>query len=380
MQCPRCGFHNIPGITVCGSCTAELNEDTSRIATYPPRASQRGARRLQAARTRARSGGQAARSGLKRAWSWFAAGQLTEAGPTQTGPSSRDPAPRPDAYPSPLREDARRGWRSAVRALARGGVPYGHPLPQSPRLVGLATLLGLVPGLGHLYCGQWRRGAALLGIAAALVVLCALYLRGAQLGGLLFLLYLCLAFSFVDAYFCARVVNRLPEPSPQRWASTALLLVSVHLLGLAAIRGAFPVVTIYHDRFQPQFPAGTRFLATRVHGPLNRGDLVVFESYWGDLVDRVVALPGDRVAVRDGKAIVNGVEAAGDLVPGSALAPRPETVVPPGSYAAYAHEPRVRAGGTNVPLPGDRLEVVPRRAIEAKIIATYGPPERREWL
>ena len=40
MQCPGCGFHNIPGLTACGRCGSPLQVAASAVDVHPPRASR----------------------------------------------------------------------------------------------------------------------------------------------------------------------------------------------------------------------------------------------------------------------------------------------------------------------------------------------------
>lgn len=44
MQCPSCQFENMPGITVCGRCGAQLQRSPATIDVHPPRASVRAKR------------------------------------------------------------------------------------------------------------------------------------------------------------------------------------------------------------------------------------------------------------------------------------------------------------------------------------------------
>ncbi len=91
----------------------------------------------------------------------------------------------------------------------------GAPLPGCRcrrRRPWLAAVLGLVPGLGHLYLGQVVRGVALLGSAGLLEVLGTdldLSVVGAALGVPMELGGMGLvAYSVLDAYRSARRLNR----------------------------------------------------------------------------------------------------------------------------------------------------------------------------
>jgi signal peptidase I len=71
------------------------------------------------------------------------------------------------------------------------------------------------------------------------------------------------------------------------------------------------VYRIVSTSMVPTLQAGDRVVANKLayrFGDPARGDLVVFEEPGGDAaaVKRVVGLPGDRVAMRDGVLVVNG--------------------------------------------------------------------------
>jgi signal peptidase I len=71
--------------------------------------------------------------------------------------------------------------------------------------------------------------------------------------------------------------------------------------------------------------------------PVARGDVVVFR-YPRDIsksyIKRIIAVPGDRVAIDKGRVYINGLLLREDYVPAEFRDQRsyPETVIPPGSY------------------------------------------------
>jgi TM2 domain-containing membrane protein YozV len=104
------------------------------------------------------------------------------------------------------------GGVTSSAVCAQCGGPLGSCRCRRPRRAWLAALLGLVPGLGHLYLGQVVRGVTLLGSAGLLEVLGTdldLSMIGAALGvpmelggvGLV-------AYSVLDAYRTARRLNQ----------------------------------------------------------------------------------------------------------------------------------------------------------------------------
>lgn len=96
---------------------------------------------------------------------------------------------------------------------------------------------------------------------------------------------------------------------------------------------------------EPNFHNGEYILTDKVsyrfHEP-RRGDVVVFHSPQDERVDfikRVIGLPGDTVAVKDGYAYVNGVKLPetfindpGQVLPGAFLAADTPVTVPDGEF------------------------------------------------
>lgn len=103
----------------------------------------------------------------------------------------------------------RAGAEPRLGRTPRPAAPREEPLP--PKSVGLAALLGLVPGLGQIYTGQMAKGATLL-----LATLIAYVVLGILTSGLY---CLCIApivpfLSAFDAAMVARRVNEGEEVSP----------------------------------------------------------------------------------------------------------------------------------------------------------------------
>src|ERR1700691_1405756 len=133
--------------------------------------------------------------------------------------------------------------------------------------------------------------------------------------------------------------SRYSEPSPQasrvaRWTKSITDVLTVLLLVIAAKTGIAEPYYVPSGSMEPTLQIGDELLATkfpygysssslptfitlpdtqRIFGALpRRGDIVVFR--WpGDRsqiwVKRVVGLPGDRIALRDGQVWINGAPA-----------------------------------------------------------------------
>jgi signal peptidase I len=115
--------------------------------------------------------------------------------------------------------------------------------------------------------------------------------------------------------------------------------------GLALLVRAYVAQTFYvpSGSMEPTLQVGDRILVDKLsyhlHG-VGRGDIIVFRrppretaDLVPDLVKRVIGLPGDTVAGRDGNVYVNGKLLAQPwLRPGVRTAPFGPVTVPPGQY------------------------------------------------
>ena len=196
-----------------------------------------------------------------------------------------------------------------------------NPGRRSPLIAALLSLL--MPGLGHVYVGRPTRGAlwffAILAVEAA-----ALYsvLDQPRFWFIALSVTAWLAatlFQVAEAAVLARRAAHYQLRRYNRWyVYLALLGVSAALnvaSCLALTRGvATPAGVHSVDSYsmQPAIQRGDRFLADRTYYRRNvpaRGDVAVYlhprqpEVLY---VKRIVALAGDRVAIRDGRAVVNG--------------------------------------------------------------------------
>lgn len=215
-----------------------------------------------------------------------------------------------------------------------------EPSPRRPWLAVLLTLL--CPGLGHLYCGRIVACLVLFllssavfpaGLAAAVAppsdVVFAVFIASAA--GMAVLAVVAVA----DAWRSARRAPADFVPREfQRPVVYGLFLAAAFLCPASW-------AWLHHGRFlrgyviasgsmAPTLAPGDRVLSNGVrlgYRPLARGDVVTYRVGDGrrTYVKRVVGLPGDRVAVRGGRVIVDGaafeVDAA-DLGPGGTAVER----------------------------------------------------------
>lgn len=188
-----------------------------------------------------------------------------------------------------------------------------------PARVGLFALNLILPGLGLLRVGD-RRGALLALVApfalAALLTLGFGYLPitgyGVAVAALVLIIVLLGAVYIVPIVLTWR---RSRLRGPARWWSRwyALTLIAVVVLGLWA-RVPLLMHQFYRpfytpsDGMAPTLGRGEKFVVDmRRREPPGRGDVVVFQATDGVRVNRVAAIAEDRIAMRAGRPIVNGV-------------------------------------------------------------------------
>jgi signal peptidase I len=200
--------------------------------------------------------------------------------------------------------------------------------PPRPRSRLLAAVLSLLaPGVGHLYIGQRRRA---LIIVVLNVVLFLAFFAGAfvlpptfqsiaiyGVAGIAALLIFYFG-SVIDAVRLARRDDAAPR---LRWYVLLGAVLAIWA-GNFAIEATGPAIkrhmpwrtfSVASGSMQPTLQTGEWFLAdTRhyaSHAPA-RGDLVTYRLPSDEstiYIKRIVALPGDRIAFRDNRAVVNGV-------------------------------------------------------------------------
>jgi signal peptidase I len=220
----------------------------------------------------------------------------------------------------------------------------------SPLVAGLLTVL--TPGLGHLYIGQARRGITLF----VLVMIADTLLMFAMMGVLarFWMFAICLAlllglwlFIMIDATTRAYRMRDVPHQGYNRWPLYAGAFV------LACLVFAAPCFYAVHAKasghllwmnavtasMEPTLREGEYFLADATYyrsRPPSRGEVAVYmHPKQEDLhyIKRIIAVEGDRVAIKGGRTIVNGMAVEEPYVDASApaaMADMPETRVPAG--------------------------------------------------
>jgi signal peptidase I len=189
--------------------------------------------------------------------------------------------------------------------------------------LGIAALNLLWPGLGLLRLGEGRRAARFIGFPFLLLFpVVAWYAIGPELT---FASWAALTLLVVIGYIGAillsaaicwrRSAERRP---PERWWSRWYGILAMGLAALGATlllpdRGVFyRAFYIPAEAMEPTFVRGDRFVARMSNlGPLRRGQIVLAVAPRGGIyVERIAALPGDRIAIEGGTVVLNGTPVA----------------------------------------------------------------------
>lgn len=189
----------------------------------------------------------------------------------------------------------------------------------------IAVLLSLLcTGLGHIYCGRFVKGLVLFAISFFFLPLLTV---SAMVGvNTLVLLILAAGYGVVSAVYLYAVIDshktakQSAQPYVLRDYNHSVVYILLILLQLPFTLGiAFEVRENILEAFvcpapsmEPTLRIGDRFLVNKTayasRSP-ERGDIVVFNSpenrrqRW---VKRVIAIPGDTIAVRGDDVLVNG--------------------------------------------------------------------------
>lgn len=202
--------------------------------------------------------------------------------------------------------------------------PITHPLfdaeekaepAKSPNRRNLSAgfLSAIIPGVGQLLLGEYRKARILLALLA-LVLLCYWPLRLPRFYiALLSLVYSPVALNIYAAYSAAFSANVPATQRPSRWWLVALVPVAIlslwplASLGMRAAEVRFFVIP--SNSMEPTIRVGDRFVADmhyyRAHHPKN-GEIVIFRKDGLFIVKRVIALDGQFVSGKDDQIYVDG--------------------------------------------------------------------------
>lgn len=316
MECPRCGFDNMPGSAVCFQCHADLKAPVAVSAEmfYPPRSAEtKPGKALQRSRPQASP-----------YWNQFK---------REASVAARSLCSVVPGLGQWLNGQRRKGmelFACACGLLALNLIFLRWPV--SPLLVWL--LVGLV--------GYSMLDAALVGISIATGIPVRDRLRVAVGAALLVLAFLLLARTGI----------------------------------LAATNLVFLRVAIPGD--MPGFSAGEVILARHARGVTpSRGELVVVQrARWADSIEVVLGMSGEEVSA-DGDALRVGGTALPDDLRLPLPAPDTRLVVPANSYFCLQYRFGYQAGRMSVQR---WFVITPASAIRGIPVVVIDPPEKRRLL
>jgi signal peptidase I len=221
----------------------------------------------------------------------------------------------------------------------------------SPWVAGLLTVL--TPGLGHLYIGQARRGITLF----VLVLIADTLLMFAMMGVLARFWMFATSFALLvglwtyilaDAVMRARRAPPSPLHNKNHWAMYVGAFVMACLVFAAPCIYAWQAhasgrllwLSANSPSMEPTLETGEYFLADatyyRARKPM-RGEVAVYKHPMQPelhRIKRIVAIEGDRIAIKRGHAIVNGMAVEEPYIEdsgvGGAFDDLPDMRVPPG--------------------------------------------------
>lgn len=189
----------------------------------------------------------------------------------------------------------------------------------APARIGIAALNLLAPGLGLLRVRRLRAAILfLLAPAATIAVLLIVYAVTPVLG---FRLWAALMVFFLTGLLIVyitpiamswRASRGPPAPGPwwSRWYGIALALVLVCTLNwlLADLaRSYYRSFYLPAESMTPTLALGDKLVARmQPPAPLRRGAIILLRVGRSTYIKRIAALPGDRIAMREGIVILNG--------------------------------------------------------------------------
>jgi hypothetical protein len=350
MQCPSCGFQNLPGLTACARCTGVL--DFSGLDVHPYRASQHFVR--------------------LRHWQWLRRHRHVPLLHARLGAFFRGQ------------------WERT--GLGRRNRAPGEPLLRE-RLTWTGASI-LLPGLGQTLSGRRRRGFVLMGGFFLLLLLSLEFMASAgpffmamAVGMHAYAITECVFYR--DGFFprwepvlisvLIFIVLRYMVYDAAGWALNGV--VRVEPLALAApsrLLEPGDVLAVQGRWLAPARYRPGQIVSYTIAGASGSG--------WyirpGTSVDRILAGPGDRVAIRNRTILVNGQPLPRNrgLLTLRPLPSTYEAIIPSDSYFIYPTLPdyAVQHGHPNVSEEAVRLEisVVPVDRIQGKVIGIVGPLER----
>ena len=191
----------------------------------------------------------------------------------------------------------------------------------APARVGVSALNLILPGLGLIRLGNWR-GALFFAAPVALGALITFGFGHLPVTGFgTAVAALALVTALIGAMYIAPILltwRRSRRRIASRWWSRWYALVPMTVIVLGLLQGLAPLMHHFYkpfytpsDGMAPTIGRGDKFVVDMRRRELPMlGDVVVFQATDSVRINRVAAIAGDRIAMRAGLPIVNGVAAA----------------------------------------------------------------------
>jgi len=190
----------------------------------------------------------------------------------------------------------------------------GAPSPRGLVVTSTIATLGFSAGIGSIVVRRWRRAAFWLALEAAFIAASVAAILAARPTFMWLGFLAALGVRVAAAVDAHRLARRAVELASWRILIAAWLVLTIGPAVLAAGLIRPFVVEAFRIPSKAMYPTllvGDQIFVDKVHRAPHRGDIVVFRYPPDpalDYVKRVVALPGDKVAISDGRLSVNDVE------------------------------------------------------------------------
>jgi signal peptidase I len=187
--------------------------------------------------------------------------------------------------------------------------------PRSPS--GAALLSALLPGLGHIYTGELKKGVLLICIPYGVLILVGIFGLLSTFYGLVSVILLAIVFylySIFSSFKAARRNHNYQLRAFNRWFYyvAIIIFVSTAANALLSFRGqvlGYEAYRIPAKSMEPTLQVGDFITVTTRYDEPTIGDVVVFlypKNKSISYVKRIAALGGDVVSIDNGKVFVNG--------------------------------------------------------------------------
>ncbi len=183
-----------------------------------------------------------------------------------------------------------------------------------------------------------------------------------------------------------------PEPKPKRNIFVSILQTLVIFTAIAILLYLFVITPNQVDgpSMEPNFYTGELLLTNRLVQWLGssdlgnslgvnykRGDVIIFQKPgYKEFVKRIIGLPGDRVAIRDGYVYVNNQKLNEDYLP-PALYTNGGDLIFDGGQSVLVEEGTYIAMGDNRPVSNDSryaaIGLIDRNWIKGRVILRFYP-------